>query len=100
MEVLRQQISGCPILCVLGKGWDTPLSRIPPFVKGAKDGAPGDLLRFVPWQTLMEALSKGCFLSESRTRDSGWSILQEIRESPFCWEMWDSAMPGSEILYL
>ena len=41
---------GCPILCVLCKGWDTrsPVRGIPPFAKSAKDGAPGDLLRFLP----------------------------------------------------
>jgi hypothetical protein len=43
---------GCPILCALCKGWDTRRSieirGIPPFAKNAKDGAPGDLLRFRP----------------------------------------------------
>jgi hypothetical protein len=46
------RIGGCPILCALGKGWDTrrSVSRfvVPhPSQKSAKDGAPGDLLHFL-----------------------------------------------------
>jgi hypothetical protein len=42
-------MGGCPILCALGKGWDTrrSVSRFVvshPSQKSAKDGAPGDLL--------------------------------------------------------
>jgi hypothetical protein len=49
------RIGGCPILCVLGKGWDTrrSVSRFVvshPSQKTRRMGhpAPGDLLRFLP----------------------------------------------------
>ena len=71
---------GCPILCALCKGWDTrrSVSRFVvshPSQKSAKDGAPGDLLHFLPRTGHARFISRGSATSVENPSPSGNRVL-------------------------